>query len=376
MKKQVIIHAADPGPWGKPKGTGNNGGGGWTPGGRGPGKNAPGDFEDLLRDIKRHLNTLFGSEHNNRGLILVLFLLVLFWIASGIYQLQPGEEGVVLRFGKFDRIATSGLRYHLPTPFESVDIVNAEAIRMETLGGDPNSPPHGGSNGTGDDEILMLTGDENIINVSFNVRWKVRDAQQFVFNIPNPVETVRAVTESAVREVIGRTTLDAALTVGKSKVAIDATALTQNTLDSYKAGIEVLEVNLLDASFPQAVVDAARDVQAARADQQSARNNAEGYTNDILPRARGQAERTIQDAEAYKQQVVAQAEGSAARFTSVYQQYKQAEDITRKRIYFETMEKILEGTNKVILDGKSSVVPYLPLPQLKPAGSASDKGTP
>jgi membrane protease subunit HflK len=236
---------------------------------------------------------------------------------------------------------------------------------METLGGDPNSPPHGGSTGTGEDEILMLTGDENIINLSFNVQWKVSDAQKFIFNIPDAKETVRAVAESAMREVIGRTSLDAALTEGKSKVQEETRKLTQDTLDHYKAGVQILQVNLLDASFPQAVVDAARDVQAARADQERARNEAQGYTNDILPRARGQATRMVQEAEAYKQQVVAGAQGDAARFISVYDQYRQAEDVTRKRIYLETMEKILAGTNKVIMDNKSGTVPYLPLPAVK-----------
>jgi membrane protease subunit HflK len=375
MGEQVIINAVDPGPWGKPKGTGGNGGGGgWMPGGRGP-KDPGSELDALLRDIRRRFHMLFGGG-SHRGLIAAFSVFLALWLASGIYQLQPGEQGVVLRFGKFDRLSAPGLRYHLPTPFESVDVVNTEHIRNETLGGDPNSPPHGGSTGIGDDEILMLTGDENIINVSFNVQWKVRDAKSFVFNIANQDETVRAVTESAVREVIGRTTLDSALTVGKSKVAADATRLTQETLNNYKAGIEVIEVNLLDASFPQAVVDAARDVQAARADQESARNKAEGYTNDILPKARGKAERTLQEAEAYKQQVVAQAQGAAARFLSVYQQYKQAEDVTRKRIYLETMEKILNGTSKVILDGKTGVVPYLPLPELKATEGGQEKGAP
>lgn len=377
MQKQVTIHAADPGPWGKPKGgSGGNGGGGggWTPGGgnnRPPGK-GPGDLDDLMRDIRKHFNTLFGGNHNHKGLVLAFMAFFLLWLASGIYQLQPGEQGVVLRFGKFDRVAASGLRYHLPAPFESVDIVNAEAIQMNTLGGDPSQPPHGGSTGNGDDQILMLTGDENIINVSFNVRWKVSDAQKFVFNIPpHQEETVKAVTESAVREVIGRNKLDDALTIGKSKISADATALTQATLDNYHSGIQILEVNLLDATFPQAVVNAARDVQAARADQESARNKAQGYTNDILPRARGDAERKLQEAEGYKQKVVAQAEGTSARFLSVYQQYKQAEDITRKRIYLETMENILDGTTKIVLDGKgANLVPYLPLPELHPSAGA------
>lgn len=373
MADKGIIHTADQGPWGKPKG--GNGGGGWTPEGRGR-KPQGGGFDDLFEELKRIGRDLFSNGGNNRGIWLALAAFAVLWLASGMYQLQPGEQGVVTRFGKFDRIATSGLRYHLPIPFESVDIVNSETVRMETIGGDPNSPPHGGSNGTGDDEILMLTGDENIINLSFNVQWKVNDAQKFVFDLPNPRDTVRAVAESAMREIIGRTTLDAALTEGKSKVQEETRTLTQATLERYMAGVQILQVNLLDASFPQAVVDAARDVQAARADQERARNEAEAYTNDILPRARGQATRMVQEAEAYKQQVVANAEGDAARFISVYTQYRQAEDVTRKRIYLETMEKILSGTNKVIVDSKTGTVPYLPLPEVRAHGADKTEGQP
>lgn len=355
----MIVHNSDQGPWGKPKGTGGNTGGGWKPGSGNPKGN--GEFEELLEDLKNRLQVLFGGHNNNRGFVLGFCALFFLWLSSGLYQLQPGEQGVVLQFGKFNRISTSGLRYHLPAPFETVEIVNSEAIRMETLSGDKNS---------GDDEILMLTGDENIINLSFNVQWKVRDAKDFVFNIPDPEQTVRAVTESAMREVIGRTTINSALTEGKLKVQEETRALAQQVLDNYKAGIDIVNVNMLDASFPKEVVDAARDVQAARADQERARNEAESYSNDIIPRARGQAEVTVQEAEGYKQQVVAQAEGDAARFVSVYNQYKEAPDVTRKRIYLETMEKIMAGTNKTIIDNKSGVVPYLPLPAVKANGSA------
>jgi len=371
-----IILTSDQGPWGKPKGSGGgsgNGGGGWTPGG-GRKSPTPGDLDDLLRDLKQQFNNIFGNGHSNRGIFIALLIFSLLWLASGIYQLQPGEQGVVLRFGKFDRLATSGLRYHLPTPFESVEVVNSEVIRMETLGGDVNSARGAPS---ADDEILMLTGDENIINLSFNVQWKVNDTKLFVFNIPDPKQTVRAVTESAMREVIGRTKLEATLTGGKSQVQEETRKLTQDTLDRYNAGIQILQVNLLNASFPQAVVDAARDVQAARADQERARNEAEAYTNDILPRARGQATRMLQEAEAYKQEAVAKAEGDAARFTSVYDQYKQAQDVTRKRMYLETMEKILAGTPKVILDNKSGAVPYLPLPEIRGRDAEKpEKGNP
>ncbi len=352
--RTMIIHSMDQGPWGKPR----SGGGDWKPGGRPP-KGGPGDLDELLADLKNRFNDFFSGEHGNRGIIAALFIFFLLWLASGAYQLQPGEQGVVMRFGKFNRISTSGLRYHLPTPFESVEIVNTEAIRMETLVGDRSVSARNAPSGSGDDEILMLTGDENVVSLSFNVQWKVRNAKDFVFNIPNPEQTVRAVAESAMREVIGRTTITSALTEGKLKVQDETRSLTQATLDNYKAGVDIINVNMLDASFPKEVVDAARDVQAARADQERARNEAEAYSNYIIPRARGQAERMIQEAEGYKREVVAQAQGDAGRFTSVYNQYKLAEDVTRKRMYLETMEKIMNGTSKVVIDSQSNVLPYM-----------------
>lgn len=374
---RATIHAADPGPWGRKSSGGGPSGGGWPPTGHngrgGGGQRPPGsnDFELLMRQLRRFGERLFGQDGGSRGLVLAFFIFFLLWLASGIYQVQPGEQGVVLRFGKFDRIAPSGLRYHLPAPFEGVDIVNSDAVRIETLGRDNNS-----AHSSADDQILMLTGDENIINLSFQVQWKVRDAKSFVFNVAGPEATVRAVTESAMREVIGRTPINAALTEGKSKVQEDTQKLTQDTLDRYKAGIQILQVNLLEASFPLAVVDAARDVQAARADQERLRNEAQAYVNDIIPRARGKAERIVQESEAYKKEVVARAEGDAARFLSVYDQYKRAEDVTRKRIYLETMEKIFSGMNKLVTDGKSGPVPYLPLPALSPAGRPAPAAAP
>ena len=366
----ISNNSNDQGPWGKPKGSSGGGnGGGWKPSG-GNNNPKPEDIEALVKELKKQLNGIFGGNGNSgdnqqnshRGLLIGFFIFFLLWLGSGTYQLQPGEQGVVQLFGKFDRIAASGLNYHLPYPFETVTIVNSEAIRMETLGGGSG---FNGRVASSDDEILMLTGDENIISLSFNVQWKVRDAKDFVFNIPNQEQTVRAVIESAMREVIGRTSINSVLTEGKLKVQEETQKLAQETLDNYKAGIDIRNVNLLDASFPSAVVDSARDVQAARADQERARNEAESYKNDILPRARGQAERMKQEAEGYKQEVVARAQGDAARFISVYGQYKQAQDVTRKRMYLETMEKIFAGTQKIILDSKSGVVPYLPLPEIK-----------
>lgn len=382
--KSSVIHPVEQGPWGRKGGSGpsggnggNGGGGGWNPNnGRGKGPGNSGDFEDLLRDLKRYLSTLFGQDSGHRNIFFAFGVFFLLWLASGFYTVQPGEQGVVQRFGKFNRLATSGLNYRWPAPFETVDIVNTEMVRIESLGSEgvgSGKFTNATNMAANSQEILMLTGDENIIDLTFNVQWNVRDAQDFVFNIPNPQQTVSAVTESAMREVVGRTPINAALTQGKSKLQEETQKLTQETLDRYNSGIQVRQVNLIRASFPQAVVDAARDVQAARADQERLRNEADAYKNDIIPRARGQAQRMVQDAEGYKSEVVAKAEGDAARFTSVYTQYRQAEDITRKRMYLETMEKILSGMNKMVLDNKTGTTPYLPLPALAPASKNDDK---
>lgn len=366
-----ILHAVEQGPWGSKKGSGGlgGGGGGWKPGNSNGSKGPGNDFEKTLNELRKHFESFFGPDSGNRGIFLAALIFTVLWLASGIFQVQPGEQGVVLRFGKFHHIATSGLNYRIPYPFESYDIINTEGVRKETIGETVTLTSRGAMTSN---EMLMLTGDENIINLSFDVQWKVRDVQDFVFNVANPDPTVRAVAESAMREVIGRTKLEAVLTEGKSQLQEDTRQLTQETLDRYKAGVQILQVNLTHASFPDAVVDSARDVQAARADQERSRNEAQAYTNDILPRARGQAERMIQDAEGYKKEVVAKAEGDAARFLSIYEQYKRAENVTRKRMYLETMEKILAGMNKLVVDSKNGPVPYIPLPSLARPGDSTE----
>jgi len=223
----------------------------------------------------------------------------------------------------------------------------------------------------------MLTGDENIIDINFQVQWKIRTAPDYLFNVRNPDDTVKAVAESAMREVIGQTRIASVLAdeSGKQKVAEDTKKLMQETLNHYNAGIEIINVNLLKADPPLAVNDAFLDVQTARIDYETARNQAEAYRNDILPRARGQAERMLQEAEAYKQEVVARAQGDAARFISVYNEYKLAKDVTRQRMYLDTMEEILHGMNKLVVDrgGAQAPLPYLPLSELKPAAGEAKK---
>lgn len=372
-------------PWGRPSGSSGGGGsGGGNQGrGRGPGGGTPPDnLDELLRKTQDKMKeVLSGDSGGNRMIVIALILFGCMWLASGIYQVQPGESGVVMRFGEFDRETGSGLRYHLPTPFESVEVVNTQLVRKESFGVQIQGANGFGQSGSTDDS-LMLTGDENIIDITFDVQWSISSAQKYLFNVKNAPLTVRNVAESAMREVIGRTSFSRALTEGKSQIEQETRQLMQDTLDSaapgsYGSGIRIQNVNLVEAAAPAQVLEAFRDVQAARADQERSRNEAEAYRNDIIPRARGQAERLIQEAEGYKQQVIAQAEGDAARFNSVFTQYRQAPDVTKKRMYLETMERIMSGMNKVIVEDKaggSGVVPYLPLPAIQPKNIAPAAG--
>ena len=225
----------------------------------------------------------------------------------------------------------------------------------------------GRTSGIGDvpEESLMLTGDENIANIDFSVFWVIKDAGKFLFKIQSPVETVKAAAETAMRQVIAKSRLQPILTEGRSSIEIETQDIIQSILDEYESGIQVTQVQTQKADPPDQVIDAFRDVQAARADMERSKNEAEGYANDVIPRARGDAAKILQEAEAYKQQVVAAAEGEASRFIAIYSEYAKAKKVTQERMYLETMEKVLADINKVIIDKKSGgVVPYLPLPEL------------
>lgn len=358
------------GPWGRPpSGSGGGSGGGKGSGGGGNSPQKP-DLDEMLRRSQEKLKQMFPDDgsSNGKAFTLIAIIIGLIWVASGIYFVKADEKGVVLRFGQYNRTSDSGLNYHLPYPVESaltprVTTINRVEIGFHSgairnnRGGDASIPEEG----------LMLTGDENIIDVNFEVQWKINDASNFLFNVRNPEDTVKAVSESAMREVIGKTQIATVLAEGKLQVEMGTKKLIQETLDSYKSGIEIITVNLLKADPPAQVIDAFRDVQTARADLETSRNKAEAYRNDIIPNARGQAQKMILDAEGYKQEVIARAEGEASRFLAIYNEFRQARDVTKKRIYLETMEDILQGMNKVIIEGKNSsgVVPYLPLPELK-----------
>ncbi len=368
------------GPWGPPPGGSGNGGGpspwGRPPGGGGGsgggGPQAP-DLEELLRKgqdtFRKMLPGGFGS---GKGVVLVAVALALLWLASGFYRVLPDEQGVVLRFGEWVRTEPPGLRYHWPSPVEAVftpKVTRVSRIEIGYRSGGGGGEVRRGTTTDRDvpDESLMLTGDENIIDVDFTVFWVIKDAGKYLFKVRDPEATVKKAAESAMREIIGRTELQPALTEARQQIETGTGQLLQNMLDEYQTGIQVTQVQLQKADPPAPVVDAFNDVQRARADRERLRNEAEAYRNDIIPRARGDAERLSQESQAYREQVVNLAQGDASRYTAIYNAYTQSKDVVSRRMYLETMEQVLKGTNKVIVDttpGAQSVIPFLQLPNL------------
>ena len=363
-------------PWSN-QGGGWQGGGGQGPwGGRpGGGGQQPPDLEELLRRSQEKVKRLFpsgpggGLGGNRRGLVLIPLVVVAIWLASGFYRVQPDEQGVVLRFGEWIKTTQPGLNWHIPSPVESVLTPKVTRVnRVEVGFTSPSEGGRGSSSREVPNESLMLTGDENIVDINFVLLWQIKDAGQFLFNVRDPETTVKAVAESVMREIIGKTPIVEATTEGRGAIELAAREQTQQTLDAYGAGILVTQVQLQKVDPPSEVIDAFRDVQRAQADRERAQNEAEAFANDILPRARGEAERLLQEAQAYRQEVVARADGDAQRFVAVYDEYVKARDVTTRRIYLETMEDVLRDMNKVVIDSSASgsgVVPYLPLPELE-----------
>jgi membrane protease subunit HflK len=344
------------GPWG-----GGNGQGPW--GGRGPGGGTPPNLEHLAAEAQARLRHLFsgGGSGGRIVLIAVAVAVLALWGASGFYRVLPDEQGVVQRFGAYAETTQPGLHYHLPLPIETVQMPKVTFVNKTEIGVGPQ-----GSRGSASEnlqEALMLTGDENIVDINLSVFWVIKDARDFLFNIRNPEQAVKAASEAAIREVVGRTAIASVLAEGRHLVETDTQTLTQSILDSYGAGIEVTQVQLQKVDPPMQVIDSFRDVQRARTDKESLSNQAEAYHNDIVPKARGEASQIVQDAEAYKQQVVAKAQGDTERFISVLNAYRAAKDVTAQRLYIETMEQVLRNANKILIDKSAAgVVPYLPLP--------------
>ncbi len=372
-------------PWSN-QGGGNNGdgrspwgGSGGGGGGYGGGPQPP-NLEEILRKGQDRFKGALpgGGNWGIRGIIVALFLLLLLWAASGIYRVGPDEQGVELRFGKYVETTPPGLHYHFPTPIETVEKPKVTRINRAEIGF--RSTGDNLSGGRGRDlphESLMLTGDENIVDIHFAVFWRIGDARKFLFNIRNPGESVKAVAESVMREVVGNSKIDDVLTEGRELVETRTLEIMQQTLDDYQSGIIITEVKLQKADPPAAVIDAFRDVQAARADQERKRNEAEAYANDIIPRARGEAAQIRLEAEAYREQTVADAEGQVSRYLAILTEYQKAKDVTRQRMYLETLENVLGGMEKVIIDGNKGgggVVPYLPLPEVNKRRQPSNGG--
>jgi membrane protease subunit HflK len=356
---------------------GGGGGGPWGSGGKGPwgsgqqpSGSTPPDLEEILRRGQDKLRRVLpGGNLGGKGFALLALAAIALWGLSGFFRVEPDELGVVLRFGKDVREVQPGLNYHLPYPIETA--LTPKALRINKIDIGMRSVEDGTRSATREvpEESLMLTGDENIVDVDFAVLWRVKPAGvgDYLFNIQNPEGTVKAVAESAMREVIGRADIQPILTGARQVTETAVQDLMQKTLDHYGAGIDITQVQLQKVDPPKQVIDAFRDVQAARIDLDRSVNEAQTYANSVVPQARGKVAQITQAAEAYKSQTVAQATGQTSRFSSIYEQYKKAPDVTRERMYLETMEKVLGDSDKVIINtGKNGagVVPYLPLNEL------------
>ncbi|RXT55013.1 HflK protein [Bosea sp. Tri-44] len=372
------------GPWGQ-RGGGGNGGGPW--GGGGPsGGNTPPDLEEIIRRGQDRLkNFLPGGNLGGPGLIIGVLFLIFVWFMTGWYIVRPNEVGLNLVFGKYIGKTGEGLNYNWPYPIGSVVKPQVTNVITTEVGFRTVESVRTSRQTDVTEESLMLTGDENIVDIDVIVQWKI-DAgapENYVFNIQDPPGTVKAVAESAMREIIGRRNIQPVLTTDRGVIETEVRQLMQDTLNTYRAGVQINLVQLQKVDPPQQVIDAFRDVQAARADQERLRNEAETYANRVVPESRGRAAQLIQSAEAFKDQTVNEALGQISRFNSVYEQYKNAPAVTRERLFLETMERVFGGMDKVILDQNGSgsgVVPYLPLgelgqPQRRPAGQTQQGGT-
>ncbi len=375
-------------PWSSQNGGGGGGGwkGGGGPWGQGPSGGGGGpspDLEELLKRSQDRLKQAMpggGMSGAFLALVLIVGLAVIGWLGFFV-QVQPNQQGVVLRFGELNRTLTPGLKFRWPYPIETVYTpavtnINRVEVGMRTAASANIFGGPGGDVQVRDvaEESLMLTGDENIVDVDFVVLWRIKDAAAFLFNIQNPESTVKDVAESAMREIVGQNDIQPILTRSRQETEGAVLNLMQKMLDEYRAGVEITQVQMQKVDPPGEVIAAFRDVQAARADQERLQNEADTYANRVVPEARGDAQRILQAGEAYKQQAVAEAIGRTERFLKVYEEYAKAPDVTRKRMFLETMERVLGKTDKIIIDNStqgSGVVPYLPLNELNRSSRAS-----
>jgi len=360
------------------------------PWGQGNGQKGPPDLDQVIRDLQKKLSGIFGKSSSRggggggsgggkgKGLSLgrtggslLAIVVVGLWVASGFYVVDQSEQGVELRFGEYQEVKPAGLRWHMPYPIESVEIVNVQKVRTVEVGYRTRE------SGTTRDgatqlvlvprEALMLTADENIIDIQFAVQYNIRDPRDLLFKVSEPADqVVRQATESAVREIVGRSSMDFVITGGRAEIAFETRELLQNILDRYQTGITVRAVEMQNAQPPAEVKDAFDDAVRAREDEERLKNEAEAYANDIIPKARGAAARIVQESEGYKESVIATSQGEASRFLQVLEEYNLAPGVTRDRLYLEAMEEVLSRSTKLVIDqgSNSNNVMYLPLDQL------------
>jgi len=348
---------------------------GGNPGKRNPwGSNkpeqGPPDLDEVIRNLQRRLSALFGGGTGGRatgggasgrgfGLGTILLALATIWAFTGLYRVDAAERGIILRFGRHVDTTLPGLHWHMPWPIEIKQIVNTAAIQSFT------------------EQTRMLTSDENLVDINLEVQYRAANALDYAFNVYKPEETLHEVSESAIREVIGRSRLDSVLESGRADIVVRTQELIQRTLDAYKIGLEVTAVNLQDVRVPNEVAPAQADAIKAREDREGKSLAAQGYANDLIPRARGNAVRQVQDAQAYKAQVVANAEGEAERFLKLLSEYERAPGVTRERLYLETVERVMKSSRKVLLDtnGQGNLV-YLPIDKLLEQGRRAPRAEP
>jgi len=334
---------------------------------------APQAMFDVWGVVKTSLGDILRMPRlDRRGIAALIAIIVVAWLTTSLYRVQPDEKGVVLRFGRWVETTDPGLHVHLPYPIEAVLLPKVTQVNQIQLGVGPLAASSGGQANRGGQ---MLTGDENIVEADCTVFWKIRDPGEFLFRVDNPELAVRIEAEGALRDVISRTPIQAAMSDKRQQIADETHALLQTLLDDEHAGVEITQVQLQRVEPPLAVIDAFNDVQRARADQERARNEAEAYANDILPRARGDAERIRQEAEAYKVQVENLAHGEADAFLPLMKSYEAAKDVTAWRLYLDSVDEVLKRSSKVIVDtsgkGVSSVMPYMPVTEFKPPAAAA-----
>ena len=368
--------------WNEPGGSGNKDP--WGGGNRGGNNQGPPDLDEVVKQLQQKFSAIFGGakkgggggstpgagKAGSIGLGVIAVVLVVVWAISGIYIVDEGRRGVVLQFGAYAKTTMPGPHWH-PRFIQTVEVVNVEESRALTVG----FRQTGGSRPTSSTvgrESLMLTQDENIVDVKLAVQYKVKSASDYLFRVRDPESVLRQATESAIREVIGKNDMDFILKEGRADITAQTMELIQATLDRYQSGLIITTVNLQDAQPPEQVQDAFADAVKAQGDSERVKNEAEAYRNDIIPRARGNAARQIAEANAYKEKVIAEAEGEASRFKQVLAEYQKAPEVTRKRLYLESMESVLSNSSKVLVDVKEgNNIMYLPLDQLMGDGPGS-----